>query len=103
MGVCMASADKCDYKPPCIYEMMERLGIEVGGGILPRHSLTYATAFHRCAQCQTPDTCREWLKSAPEALNFAPKFCPNGDILFELQFDLGGPRLPEVKKPLDQA
>ncbi len=49
---------------------------------------------------QTPDACREWLKTAPEALNFAPKFCPNGDILFELQFDqLGSPRTPEVKKP----
>jgi Family of unknown function (DUF6455) len=103
MEVSMASADKCDHKPACIYEMMERLGIEVGGGILPRHSLTYATAFHRCEQCQTPDACREWLKTAPEALNFAPKFCPNGDILFELQFDLPGARTPEVKTPSDQA
>jgi len=99
----MASADKCDHKPACIYDMMERLGIEVSGGILPRHSLTYATALHRCEQCQTPDACRKWLKTAPQALNFAPKFCPNGDILFELQFDqLGGPRAPEIKKLPDQ-
>jgi hypothetical protein len=86
MEISMDSADKCDHKPACINGMMERLGIEVGGGILPRHSLTYAAARHRCEQCQTPDACREWLKTAPEALNFAPKFCPNGDILFELQF-----------------
>jgi hypothetical protein len=65
----------------------------------PRHSLTYATARHRCEQCQSPDACREWLKTAPEALNFAPEFCPNGDILFELQFDQPGPREFEVKKP----
>lgn len=83
---------------------MERLGIEVASGILPRHSLTYATARHRCEQCETPDACREWLKTAPEALNFAPKFCPNGDILFELQFDQpGGPRAPEVQLRKDEA
>lgn len=35
----MASADKCDHKPACIYEMMERLGIEVGGGIRVTASL----------------------------------------------------------------
>ena len=91
----MASANKCYHKQACINDMMERLGIEVGGGILPRPSLTYAAARHRCEKCRTPDACREWLKTAPEALNFAPKFCRNGDILFELQFDqLVGPRAP---------
>ena len=99
----MAAADKCDYKPACINEMMKRLGIEVGGGILPRHSLTYAAARHRCELCRTPDACREWLKTAPEAVNFAPKFCPNGDILFELQFDqLVVPHAPKVQKLSDQ-
>ena len=72
--------------------MMERLGIEAGGGVLPRLSLTYASALHRCEQCRTPDTCREWLKAAPKVLNFAPKFCPNDDIFFELQFDQPGGR-----------
>lgn len=95
----MASADKCDRTPVCIYEMMERLGIELGGGILPRQSATYAAARHRCEQCKTPDACREWLKTAPEALMFAPKFCPNGDILFELQFDQPGSRSLEVQRP----
>jgi hypothetical protein len=103
MEIAMVSADKCDHKPACIYDMMERLGIEPGGGIVPRLGLTYATALRRCEQCQTPDACREWLKSAPQVLNFAPKFCPNGDILFELQFDQQGLRAPEVKKPPDQA
>jgi hypothetical protein len=81
--------------------MMERLGIEVGGGIFPRHSLTYAAARQRCEQCQA--ACREWLETAPETLNFAPKFCPNGDILFELQFDqLIDPRAPKVNKTPDR-
>ena len=98
----MASANKRDHKPACIYEMMKRLGIEAGGGILPRFSLTYSSALRRCEQCPTPEACRAWLNTAPEAVNFAPKFCPNGDILFELQYDqLGRPHLPEVKKPPD--
>jgi Family of unknown function (DUF6455) len=100
----MASANKRDHKPACIYEMMKRLGIEAGGGILPRFSLTYSSALHRCEQCPTPEACREWLKTAPEAVNFTPKFCPNGDILFELQYDqLGRPHALEVKKRFNQA
>ena len=96
----MSSADKCAYKPACIYDMMERLGIEGGAGVLPRLSLTYASALHRCEQCQNPDACREWLKNAPEVLKFAPKFCPNGDIFFELQIDQpGGPQRREEKRP----
>jgi len=91
----MASAEKCDEKPACISEMMKRLGIEVGDGILPRKSLTYATARHRCEQCKTPDACREWLRTSPAAMNFAPKFCPNGNVLFELQFDQPASRRAE--------
>jgi hypothetical protein len=32
-------------------EMMERLGIDPGGRVVPRLSLTYLTAFHRCHSC----------------------------------------------------
>jgi hypothetical protein len=70
---------------------------------LPRHSLTYASAVHCCEQFPTPEACCEWLKNAPQAVNFAPKFCPNIDIFFELKFDQqGGPRSPEVKRPPGQ-
>ncbi len=100
----MTAANKREHKPACIYDMMERLGIEAAGGILPRFSLTYASALHRCEQCQTPDACREWLKTAPQALHFAPKFCPNGDLFFELKFDRpGNPHSAEVKKPPGRA
>jgi hypothetical protein len=97
------ASDKRDDKLACINDMMERLGIEVGGGILPRHSLSYAAARQRCEQSQAPNACREWLETAAEALNFAPKCCPNGNILFELQFDqLIGPRAPKVNKTPDR-
>src|ERR1700726_4339590 len=35
-------------QPSYLRERMERPGIEPGGGVVPRLSLTYATALHRC-------------------------------------------------------
>lgn len=75
-----------------IYEMMARLGIEPGAGVLPRLSLRYATALRRCDACPFQEACQVWLDHAPAAVNFAPCFCENADILFELQFDQPGPR-----------
>jgi Family of unknown function (DUF6455) len=75
-----------------IYEMMERLGINPGAGVLPRLSLRYATALQRCEDCRSKKACQDWLDCAPMMVNFAPDFCMNADILFELQFDRPGPR-----------
>lgn len=75
-----------------IYEMMARLGIEPGGGALPRLSLRYATALRRCEDCRSKKACQNWLECAPTMVNFAPDFCANADILFELQYDQVGPR-----------
>lgn len=75
-----------------IYEMMARLGIEPGAGVLPRLSLQYATAFQRCKTCRGKEACQNWLDHAPAAVNFAPRFCMNADILFELLCDQPGPR-----------
>lgn len=75
-----------------IYEMMARLGIEEGAGVLPRLSLRYATALRRCENCRSKSSCRHWLDCAPAMVNFAPDFCANADILFELQYDQPGPR-----------
>jgi len=70
-----------------IYEMMARLGIEPGAGVLPQLSLRYATALHRCEHCRSKKACQDWLNYAPAMVNFAPDFCGNADILFELQYD----------------
>jgi Family of unknown function (DUF6455) len=66
--------------------MMERLGIDPSGGVVPRLSLLYATASHRCESCPSKRGCGDWLDWAPESVSFAPPFCRNGDILAELQF-----------------
>ena len=68
-----------------IYEMMEHLGIELAGGVVPFLSLSYMTAFHRCESCPLKQECRAWLNSASPAVTQVPQFCPNADILFELQ------------------
>ena len=70
-----------------IYEMMARLGIEPGAGVLPQLSLQYATALRRCQNCRSKKACQDWLDYAPAMINFAPDFCVNADILFELQYE----------------
>jgi hypothetical protein len=78
--------------PVYIHEMMERLGIGPEAAVLPGSSLQYATALRRCKLCQFKTSCRDWLDYAPAMVNFAPDFCLNADILFELQYDQPGPR-----------
>ena len=70
-----------------LHEMMQRLGIDPATGVLPYFSLTYMTALHRCQGCPAKETCRHWLDSTPMSVSFAPRFCPNADILFELHVD----------------
>lgn len=84
MMTTMAELDTSGRIPIYISEMMERLGIEPGGGIVPRLSLSYTTAFHRCETCRAKRACRDWLDRKPQGVSFAPGFCPNRDILFEL-------------------
>jgi Family of unknown function (DUF6455) len=76
-----------------VYEMMARLGIDPAVGASPRLSLRYATALRRCEDCRSKKACKDWLGYAPALVNFAPDFCVNADILFELQCDQAGPRL----------
>ena len=91
--------------PVPIYGMMARLGIDPHAGVLPRLSLRYATAFRRCHACQSKKACQDWLDYAPAMVNFAPSFCMNADILFELQYNQPEPRrinCSAVARPLTQ-
>ena len=86
-------------QPIHLYEMMARLGIEPDGSILPRFSLRYATAIQRCEACPYKEACRNWLDQEPVLVSLAPHFCPDADILFELQFDQPGSSLRSTCKP----
>ena len=86
----MAAPATSEHLPIYICEMMERLGIELGGGVVPRLSLSYLTAFHRCHSCPSKQTCQAWLDNTHTPVRFAPRFCPNADIFFELQVDYPG-------------
>jgi len=72
-----------------IYEMMARLGVAGDSG---RLSLQHASAVRRCEACRSKKACQDWLDYAPAMINFAPGFCVNAEILFELQCDQSGPR-----------
>ena len=64
-----------------LYEMMARLGIEPG--VLPQTHLRYAAA--RCEACRFKRACQNCY--APVMLNFAPDFCPNADMLFDMRYE----------------
>jgi hypothetical protein len=86
----MAAPAIPEHLPIYICEMMERFGIEQGGGVIPRLSLSYSTALRRCEACPAKKACRDWLDSLPASVSLPPCFCPNVDIFFELQFDQPG-------------
>ena len=75
-----------------ICEMMDRMGIERGEGVVARLGLTYAVAFRRCAACASKQACREWLDRTPPWMGFVPRFCPNTDIFHELRLNQLGRR-----------
>ena len=79
-----------ERQPIYISEMMGRLGIESGGGVAPHLGLRYAIALYRCKACLSKQPCRDWLDSMPASVTFAPRFCPNAEIFFELQADQPG-------------
>jgi Family of unknown function (DUF6455) len=72
-----------------LHEMIATLGINLA---VPQLDLLYATALRRCEGCPSKVICREWLEHASGSASFAPPFCVNANILFEMQFDQVGPR-----------
>ena len=82
----MLRTDGADDEPLLIFGMMNRLGVDPAGGVLPQSALRYAVAQQNCERCQSKPACRKWL-DAHEAAAFAPEFCPNGDTFFEIKFD----------------
>jgi len=83
----LATAERTQQRLVYLREMMRRLDIDPAGAILPKSSLSYFTALHRCEGCPCKATCRDWLDQMPSAVSTPPHFCPSADILFELQVD----------------
>ena len=65
------------HQPTHISEMMQRLGIEPGGGVVARWTMHYTTVFHRCEACAGKQPCQDWLDRTPGQVSFAPRFCPS--------------------------
>ena len=74
-GVAIMAALTAQACPSHMVRMMQRLGLEPGGGVVPHLSLSYITAYHRCEACPCKQACREWLDSAPASVLLAPRFC----------------------------
>jgi hypothetical protein len=83
----MTASNPFEPQPICIFNMMERLGIEPSGGVLPQLGLRYATAFQRCEACPFKQACLDWLDHTPPEAALPPRFCLNADLFFELLLD----------------
>jgi hypothetical protein len=79
----MNSSEKSDLQELQVYKMMERLGLELGAGVIPRYGLMYVSAVRNCRSCGAAPACTGWLGAASSA-RVAPGFCPNRDIFLEL-------------------
>jgi hypothetical protein len=65
----MAAPAIPEHLPIYICEMMERLGIEQGGGVIPRLSSKYLTVLRRCEACPAKKACRDGLDSLPASVS----------------------------------
>ena len=83
----MAAPTARERQPIYMCEMMECLGIEPGGGVVPSLKPKLRHRAHRREACPSKQACRDWLDRMPASVAFAPRFCPNADIFFELQVD----------------
>jgi Family of unknown function (DUF6455) len=81
----MRSPEKGDLRELEVYKMLERLGIELGAGVIPRYGLMYVSAVRNCRSCDAVSACAAWLDSATST-NVAPDFCPSRDIFLELAY-----------------
>ncbi len=70
----MAAPNAHERHPIYMCEMMQRLGIEPGGGVVPSLSLSYATALRCCEACPSKQVCRDWLDGMLASVAFAPRF-----------------------------
>jgi hypothetical protein len=85
---------KCDVRELEVYRMLERLGIELGAGVIPRYGLIYVSAVRTCRACGSARACAAWLETAPGTC-IAPDFCSNADIFLELKLEgQTAPRTP---------
>jgi Family of unknown function (DUF6455) len=58
-----------EHRPLCVSRMMERLSIDLSGRVVPRLSLLYATALHRCKSCPSTQACCDWFDSVPGSVS----------------------------------
>jgi hypothetical protein len=64
----MPSSESSDLRELEVYKMLERLGIELGAGVIPRYGLMYVSAVRNCRNCGSASACAEWLGAASPGL-----------------------------------
>ena len=75
----MPSSENRDLPELHVYKMLERLGIELGAGVIPRYGLMDISANRNCGSRGAASASTERLGAASSPA-VAPEFCPNHDI-----------------------
>jgi hypothetical protein len=70
----MPSSEKKDFPELQVYKMLERLGIELGAGVIPRYGLMDILAVRNCRSFEAASACTESLRAASSPA-VAPEFC----------------------------
>ena len=76
----MPTSEKRELRELQVYKMLERLGLELGAGVIPRYGLMDISPVRNRSSCGAASPGTEYMgaASSPAA---ARDFCPNHDIL----------------------
>ena len=76
----MPTSEKGELRELQVYKMLERLGIELGAGVIPRYGLMDISTVRNRRSCGAASPCTEYLGAASSPA-VGRDFCPNHDIL----------------------
>ena len=77
-------ADVKSHGPMLLSQMLDCLGVDLGGSVVPRLGSVLISVFYACQSCDAAESCSDWLAHPSADHATPPKFCINQDILAEV-------------------
>ena len=78
------TSDVKPHGPTLLSQMLDCLGVDLGGSVVPRLGSVLISAFYACQSCDAAESCRDWLAHLSADHATPPDFCINQDILAEV-------------------
>jgi len=81
----MPTSEKGELRELQVYKMLERLGLELGAGVIPRYGLMDISAVRNRRSCEaaSPGTEYAGAASSPAVVR---DFCPKHDVLLAVAY-----------------